>query len=148
MGQHHGRHPGELRRNDRLGTQGTQVEGTKNNKISKSSQMRNKKIRAETEQRNQTHTHTRYKNSTDLRMGTQRGTHGTHGELGGLSEGLRGTQGGTRELRELRPLILEDSGGTSPRVGPTVPLKFTNAVLQNATSQVCSSKYPSGMYPR
>ena len=47
-----GRHPGELRENARLGTQGTQVEGDKNNKISESSQMRNEKIERERTEKN------------------------------------------------------------------------------------------------
>ena len=93
------------------------VRVTKNNKISKSSQMRNKKIQREKPSKRKRETKITQISPGE---GLSEGLRGTHGELRELSEGLRGTQGRTQGLRGLRPPILENSrgnsGGTSPRL--------------------------------
>ena len=131
------------------------VRVTKNDKIPKSSQMRNKKKEKKAEQK---------KTMTNITQispgeGLSEGLRGTHGELRelseGLSEGLRGTQGRTQGLRGLRPPILENSGGnsggTSPRLqlwpphlylpmqrgAPKLP-PFSKDHLQNIECPVCA----------
>ena len=86
------------------------VRVTKNNKISKSSQMRNKKSQRKKPSKENPMTKI---SQISPGEGLSEGLRGTHGELRelseglneGLSEGLRGTQGRTQELRRLRPPI-------------------------------------------